>query len=160
MALEAIKTSIQERVEDLKASPEKGAKGVIGGIIDATVMNVARTLGDVVMKVVPEATQGLIQAGARPALAAKELLTLHPGKAVAQLAIGAERGAEHAINIAKTGAETVANTINRITRGIARAVAGLVGEDIFGPRYGELMKEIPIKLGIEKMPSEEKPMFG
>lgn len=173
MALEGIKTAIEkdihERFEDLKKTPKIMVNNTIGGILDATFMNAGRTLGDILKGPLPELTQGIIQPAARAGLAVKEAITLHPGKALVQTALGIEKLAEHGVRLVSTGVETIANTINRLLRGTARTVAGVVGENIFGDRYKDVTAieeklEIPVVIGVEAVstgkPAGEKPLFG
>lgn len=146
-----------------KESVKSAGKGIVGGIADSTVLNVYHTLGDILKGPGTEIVQGVAQPIGRAGLAIKELVTLHPGKAVAQLALGAEKLAEHAVNLVPTVAEAAANTIKRATRGIARAIAGVVGENIMGDRYKELMQEVTIKTGVEGLLTgrpEAKPLFA
>lgn len=146
---EAIGEQIRERVGEIKDAPGNLVRAEVGGIVDATALNALNVIGDAAKGVVLPAAATVGQPLLRAFNVGKEVLTLHPGRAVGEAAVGTYKLIDGGISTVEGAVKTVGNAVRRVAFGAARMVGGLGGEDIASERYDGSPKPLSIDLGLQ-----------
>ena len=146
---EAIGEQVKERVGEVANAPGNFVRAEVGGIVDATAGNALRVVGDAAQGVLLPAVSTVGQPVLRAVNAAKEALTLHPGRAVGEAAVGAYKAIDGGVSTVEGAVKTVGNAVRRVAFGAARMVGGLGGEDIASERYGGSPKPVSVDFGLQ-----------
>jgi hypothetical protein len=127
-------------------------RGTVGGLVDATAMNVAQTLKETWTGSRPDqagALKSAINVVGQPVVqtieAAKEVGTGHPFRAAGRIVVGAAQSLENGINVVDSTVGTTAAFAKRVSAGLARSVGTVVtlGDDITTKSYAENINLAP-----------------
>lgn len=128
--IDKIQDAVGDRLMEGVNYLPNAATAVVGGIMDATARNAMSVLDETVNLLALRPRKVLQEGAGRLGKSVEHAVKLQPGKAAAQLIMGAEQIAEQAVETAADITKIGLNTVTRGMRGTARAVAGVLGEDI------------------------------